>query len=105
MNIQTRKRATARNSSPIKKTFIGQAILLLTLLILSTFIHNYTTNQKEIIDYEEWHVIPGDSLWNIADYYTPKGIDKREVIHEIQQRNDIKGYLQVGQVLEIPIYK
>lgn len=33
----------------------------------------------------------GDCLWRIADTYCPRGIDKREYICLIQERNNLEG--------------
>ena len=105
MYYQAKRRITARNSSPYKKTIIGIIAIVLLLSTISISYTYYTTNSKKIIDYAEWIVRPGECVWTISSYFTPAGWDKRIVVDEILRANDIKGHIQPGQVLQIPIYE
>lgn len=52
--------------------------------------------------FETVTVLPGDTLWSIAEEYAP-GSDPRGVIQEIESLNALHGgSLQVGQKLAIP---
>ena len=54
------------------------------------------------VDFETMMVLPGDSLWSIAQDIAP-GTDPRTVIDEITQLNALPdGALMVGQELAIP---
>lgn len=53
-------------------------------------------------DFETVTVMPGDTLWAIAEEVAPAE-DPRTVIHEIEKLNALSsGSLQVGQQLAIP---
>ncbi len=47
-------------------------------------------------------VLPGQSLWSIAEAYDP-GADPRVIVHDIQQLNSMTGdQVQAGQLLWVP---
>ena len=53
-------------------------------------------------DFETVTVLPGDTLWAIAESVAP-GVDPRDAMHEIEKLNALSGSgLQVGQQLAIP---
>lgn len=105
MKLKTRKRVLTANKDSHKKTYLRILTILLLLLSIYTFYTYYTTNKKIIVDYENWYVVEGDCLWDIADHYTLEDMDKRKVIYEIQKRNGINSYIREGQILEVPIYE
>jgi Tfp pilus assembly protein FimV len=47
-------------------------------------------------------VQPGDTLWSIAQRVAP-GQDPRPVVDRLIEANDVRGGLQTGQELSIPI--
>lgn len=50
----------------------------------------------------EYTVQAGDTLWDIAEEYAPKGADKREYIYNIKKHNGLKNSeIRPGMVLEI----
>lgn len=51
------------------------------------------------------HVVqPGDSLWSIAEQYTPATGDVRATIAVILSANEaLSGFLAVGDVIEVPV--
>jgi LysM domain len=47
-------------------------------------------------------VLPGQSLWSLAESYDP-GVDPRAIVEQIRQLNSLPGYqLQAGTVLWVP---
>ena len=74
-------------------------ILLCLLLVVLIGISCKADVQTERYDYR---VKPGDTLWDIASEYAPKGTDKREYIFNIKKDNGLKtSVLHPGMVLEI----
>ena len=52
----------------------------------------------------EYTVNPGDTLWIIAEDYTPAGTDIRETIFQIKEANpEVVNGLSVGQKLKIEV--
>ena len=50
----------------------------------------------------EYVVKPGDTLWDIAGEYAPKGMDKREYIFNIKRDNGLeRSEIYPGMILEI----
>lgn len=48
-------------------------------------------------------VAPGDTLWEIADRFSPESVDLREVVQELVQLNRLESkVLRPGQVLQVP---
>ncbi len=82
---------------------IGIVVFINILIPDKAFSHQELTTKTVV-------VTSGDTLWNIAkveqesnDYYEDKDI--REIIYDIQQKNDLgSSSLKINQVLEIPTY-
>ncbi len=75
------------------------AVLLCLVLVLAIAISCRADVQTERFEYV---VKPGDTLWDIATEYAPKGTDKREYIFNIKKDNGLENsVLQPGMVLEI----
>lgn len=50
------------------------------------------------------HVVqPGDTLWSIAELYTPVTGDVRAAVSLIRSANGTSGLLVVGDVIEVPV--
>ncbi|MFT9495851.1 LysM peptidoglycan-binding domain-containing protein [Anaerosolibacter sp.] len=95
-----------RRSRHIKKYFICAIAILLLLSSISIAYTNYTTEDKKFLEFVEWEVISGDTVWKIAKMYRPDGMQMWEYIFEIEKANGIKaGDIIVGQRLRIPIFK
>ena len=74
-------------------------ILLCLALILAIGISCRADVQTERFQYR---VKPGDTLWDIATKYAPKGTNKQEYIFNIKKDNGLEtSVLQPGMVLEI----
>ena len=74
-------------------------ILLCLILIAAIGISCRADVQTERFEYI---VNPGDTLWDIATEYAPKGTDKREYIFNIKKDNGLeRSDIYPGMVLEI----
>lgn len=75
------------------------AVLLCLVLVVAISVGCRADVQTE--KYEYW-VKPGDTLWDIAEEYAPRGTDKREYIFNVKRDNGLKtSDLYQGMVLEI----
>ncbi len=88
-----------------------KTLLIIALISYIIFDFNLSVANKKIkcvevsiepknIEYEEYIVQEGDSLWNIADYYYPE-LDNRETVDLIKKDNLCSSNLKNGQVLKI----
>lgn len=74
-------------------------ILLCLTLIIAIGISCRADVQIEQCEYV---VKPGDTLWEIATEFAPKGMDKREYIFNIKRNNGLeRSDIYPGMVLEI----
>lgn len=75
------------------------AIVLCVVLVVAITVSCRADVQTEKFDY--W-VKPGDTLWDIAEEYAPRGTDKREYIFNIKRDNGLEtSDIQPDMVLEI----
>ena len=78
------------------------AILLLILIYARCYTYYARNYSVEWINYQ---VQSGDTLWHIASIFTPPDIDLREAVYLIRERNDIDpARLEIGRVIEVPIW-
>lgn len=59
------------------------------------------SSSTQTADFEHVTVLPGQSLWQIAQSIAP-GADPRDVIAEIELLNGIAGAIQPGEQLAVP---
>lgn len=64
---------------------------------------NDAASLSEEAVYKTVQIQSGDTLWNLASEYGPSGADRRQLIYEICQLNDIQAdSIQPGQTIQIP---
>jgi len=52
---------------------------------------------------EQIVVLPGDTLWNIAEEHAPRGSNIRQYIQKLKRVNGLDGSsIQAGQILILP---
>ncbi len=91
----------------MKKKILIEVVCVLLLLVLmcalaamALFTPNY--NFEETV----YQVQSGDCLWDIADEYCPKSMDKWDYIWLIQERNDLSdSTIYPGQVIIVLVQK
>ncbi|NLJ99318.1 MAG: LysM peptidoglycan-binding domain-containing protein [Tissierellia bacterium] len=91
-----------------KRKFISFLALILTIITISTMFLLMRDNKVYSSTYEENYinvkVEKGDTLWNIAINYMPKGYDVRKMVFEIIEFNDIEGAsIYPGDLIKVPI--
>ena len=81
-------------------------ILLVFTIVFALFcITAYAWGDEKKVTYEEVIVNQGDTLWSIANQYTPASKDVRKTVHAIKKTNDCRdNVLYPGDVLLIPVY-
>jgi LysM repeat protein len=91
---------TSITSARIRALSIISITVVVILLLLASAVQA-TPDPAATTTYR---VRGGDTLWQIAAEYGPDGMDRRDVVSIIERLNELDtGYLQIGQVLEIPI--
>ncbi|MDO5331629.1 MAG: LysM peptidoglycan-binding domain-containing protein [Bacillota bacterium] len=84
-------------------TFLVVVFLVLSFVLLS-FLNISSARSAKNQTYVTIEVMPGDTLWQIARSFGPKGKDVREVIYQICKINSVSAEtLKAGQTLLIPI--
>jgi hypothetical protein len=96
---------------------LAQLCVFLSIFIVSSMfgamVHAYATNEEiqtihsavvELTPAYETHIVSsGESLWKIANIYSPAHIDVRKYIHELKSINHLESsILQEGQRLLLP---
>jgi LysM repeat protein len=83
--------------------FRALAIISMTVIVILLFLSSAVQATGQITDTTDYRVMPGDTLWHIAQRYGPEGADVRRVVAAIEKLNQIDGgNLQSGQVIAIP---
>lgn len=81
----------------MKKTVLLLCVIMVVAIAVKCVADCNTADlQKKI-----YVVQPNDTLWEIADEYCPKNMDKREYIFNLKKANAIDGYIQPGDHIEI----
>ena len=78
----------------MKKT----VLLLCAVLLIAIGISCKADVQTKQVTYI---VQPNDTLWQIADEYCPKNMDKREYIFNLKKHNGLGDYIQPYDHIEI----
>ncbi len=103
---------TARPATRLRLTSRGRRVVLavaavplavgIALAALSGGSAMASNQQSTVASFETVTVMPGDTLWSIAESVAPAA-DPRDVIGEITRLNLLQGgALQIGQELAIP---
>lgn len=84
-------------------------IFIITMTILFTASVLFLIDKKEAhssyyyAEHENFQVLQGDTLWEIAREYLSPGEDIREVIYDIKKLNNMDtGYIYPGDIIKIP---
>ena len=90
----------------MNKTF-SKILVALTVLAFMLACFYDVSSHSQNIEYVEYTVKSGDTLWNISSKYTSNNRDLRETVYEIKDLNGIKdvGNLEPGTKLKVPDYR
>lgn len=95
--MQKKMPARARSKQQVENIIIG--IILALCLIIVIFVSGLQYRTPDTTT--SYVVKPGDTLWEIAEMYCPES-HTGNVVLKIERLNGISGYIQPGQVLEVP---
>lgn len=86
--------------------YVFLIILLVMLTSASTgFLSIRSAAEPITIQYENYLVKGGDTLWEIALSYKPIEMDTRDYIYDIKDSNNLKSdTIKKGQVIKVPLY-
>ena len=93
----------------ITNRFRFTAIVVLTIILLTTVINFAlglnTAASLTIQEYMYLDVMPGDTLWSIAQTYMADDLDVRQAVYELCELNNISASnLYAGMTIRVPIY-
>lgn len=71
------------------KTFIETVCILLIVVLICTLAMMARTEPEYNFEETTYEVERGDCLWNIADEYCPKSMNKWDYIKLIMERNNL----------------
>ena len=90
-----------------KLGFVRCLALIMLLLVVTTGLLMQVSSAESIKKekaYFEMYIKSGDTLWDLAKKYTPKGKDLRKTIYEISILNELDSAdIYPGQIIKIPI--
>lgn len=93
----------------ITNRFRFTAFVVLTIILLTTVINFAlglnTAVSLTIQEYMYLDVMPGDTLWSIAQTYMADDLDVRQAVYELCELNNISASnLYAGMTIQVPIY-
>lgn len=84
------------------------AVILMLIIAGGLVAHAHAERQDAYLFYDEgaWIVESGDTLWEIASFYSNNNHDVREVIHIIKGLNDTDlSTIYPGQMIFVPLFE
>ncbi len=93
----------------ITSRFRFTVFVVLTIIFLTTAVNFAlglnTAASLTIQEYLYVDVMPGDTLWSIAQTYMADDMDLRQAVYELCDINDISASnLYAGMTIQVPIY-
>ena len=81
------------------------AVFLIIVLLLAVVV-GFANDTPNIVGYNTYVVSNGDTLWDIAEMSNGYGrMDVREIVYDIRDASNITPNIQLGDVVQIPIYE
>ena len=93
----------------IANRFRFTAFVVISIILLTTVINFAlglnTAASLTIQEYMYLDVMPGDTLWSIAQTYMADDLDVRQAVYELCELNNISASnLYAGMTIQVPIY-
>ncbi len=88
-----------------KARFTAFLLVLVMIMVMITGLvfRTVRVNGESAEKFQVVQVMDGDTLWTLAEKYTPKDQDVRRTIYEIRKANGMEtSDLSAGQILKIP---
>ncbi len=84
--------------------FITVTLALLAIIIVSIVTSTGAYSIQSTHETEHYWVKKGDTLWDIAKEFSPKGYDIRKMIYQIKEENNMDtSMIYEGAKLQIPL--
>ena len=86
-----------------KRVVITLVLIVIYCICFVLFMNHNKSQEKpiKITVYEIYTVMPGDTIWSVAEMY--KHDDIRQLVYEIKKANNATSIIQAGQELKVPI--
>ena len=83
--------------------FVALMIVLITTMVNFALGFN-TAESLTYVEYMNLKIMPGDTLWSIAETYMADYGDIREAVYDLCQINDISAsQLYAGMTIQVPV--
>ena len=94
-----------RIKSRFRFTIFVVLMMLTVVTSANTVLGLYDASSLTVQEYVDIEICYGDTLWQIAQAYTPDDVDIRSAVHDICKINDISASeLYPGQIIQVPVY-
>lgn len=99
-----RQRNLARRKKRHRQTLLTVAALVaLVVVAVGVAKPKNDSVEAETGTYIEYYVKPGDTLWDIAKAYSNNNVDLRDLVREIEEKNQLKSAaIYIGDMLLVP---
>lgn len=98
-----------RQRKQIKKLLLNIVLVILTSILMFSGVFLYCWHVLYVpdpIDYVEYVVQEGDTLWDIAHQSNGfNKVDIREIIDDIEDKSNCSGSIVPGDIVYIPVYE
>lgn len=93
---------TADPKAGLRALFLGLLVVIFAGALL-LLVEGEAVGASGQQDIEAVVVSPGETLWEIADRFSPESVDLRVVVQELVELNRLESkVLKPGQVLQVP---
>lgn len=90
----------------VNKTRFYTFVAVVVMTIAFVRVIAVANNTPSIVGYDTYVVTSSDTLWDVAK--TSNGydnIDIRRIVYDIEQASDINASVNVGDVVQVPVYE
>lgn len=86
-------------------SFITFILLFFSLVLTLIFTFSKAHSSSYSQEYKEYHVVTGDSLWDISLRNMPEDYDVRKMVYDIKKLNDMEtSEIYHGDAIKVPIF-
>lgn len=108
-SIPSNRTSVRRSPRPStrKIRLAGLAVAMVVCFVFGALVHAWSGNDEvqaaTAQPNEQIVVLPGDTLWNIAEEHAPRGSNIRQYIQKLKRVNDLDDSpIHAGQILILP---
>lgn len=100
VNVKNRNRSRRKTS---RSTILITLVFIISFFFLLSTIGNLNSYGDGELQFEYVFVQAGDTLWTIAESFTPDNVDVRETLSIIKSENNLTGsIIHPGDMIKVP---